>query len=214
MNDRDLVGYADNPPRVAWPNGARVVVSLVVNYEEGSENLLQDGVGRRESWGDAMSPVPPDRRDLANESMFEYGSRAGVWRFFRIFAKYGVRSTFFACAVALERNPAVAHAITAQGHDVCGHGNRWEEYYLMDRETERRAIAEGYAGIERLTFVRKGRGTEDHKGNKRLNADSDTCVASWLANHVDEDACRRGGCFATTVDDAGVATNMVTGSCP
>ena len=154
MTDRDLVGYANNPPRVTWPNGARVAISLVVNYEEGSENLLQDGIGRRESWGDAMSPVPADRGDLANESMFEYGSRVGVWRFLRIFAKYRVRSTFFACAVALERNPAVARAITDQGHDVCGHGNRWEEYYLMDRETERRAIHEGYAGIERLTGQR------------------------------------------------------------
>ena len=154
MTDRDLVGYANNPPRVTWPNGARVAISLVVNYEEGSENLLQDGVGRRESLGEAMSPVPPDRRDLALESMFEYGSRVGVWRFLRIFAKYQVRATFFACAVALERNPAVARAITQQGHDVCGHGNRWEEYYLMDRETERRAIHEGYAGIERLTGQR------------------------------------------------------------
>jgi allantoinase len=152
--DRDLVGYGDKPPRVTWPHGARIAISLVVNYEEGSENLLQDGVGRRESWGDAMSPVPADQRDLANESMFEYGSRVGVWRFLRIFAKYGVRSTFFACAVALERNPAVARAITEQGHDVCGHGNRWEEYYLMDREAERRAIHEGYAAIERLTGQR------------------------------------------------------------
>ena len=151
MPDRDLVGYADTPPRVTWPQGARVAISLVVNYEEGSENLLQDGLPRRESWGEAMSPVPPDQRDLALETMFEYGSRVGVWRFLRIFAKYGVRTTFFACAVALERNPAVARAITAQGHDVCGHGNRWEEYYLMDRDTERRAIHEGYAGIERLT---------------------------------------------------------------
>ena len=89
MTDRDLVGYANNPPRVTWPNGARVAVSLVVNYEEGSENLLQDGVGRRESWGDSMSPVPPDQRDLANESMFEYGSRVGVWRFrhFKVVAR-------------------------------------------------------------------------------------------------------------------------------
>lgn len=149
--DRDLVGYADSPPRVTWPNNARIAISLVVNYEEGSENLLQDGIDRRESWAEAMSPVPPDRRDLANESMFEYGSRVGVWRFLRIFAKYQVRATFFACAVALERNPAVARAITVQGHDVCGHGNRWEEYYLMDEEFERRAIAEGYRTIERLT---------------------------------------------------------------
>src|SRR6476620_5268414 len=154
MQDRDLVGYGATPPRVRWPGDARLAISLVVNYEEGSENLLQDGIGRREMMGEGMSPVPPDRRDLANESFFEYGSRAGVWRLLRIFKKHGVRATFFACAVALERNPAVGPAITAAGHDVLGHGNRWEEYYLMDRETERRAIAEGYAGIERLTGQR------------------------------------------------------------
>jgi peptidoglycan/xylan/chitin deacetylase (PgdA/CDA1 family) len=149
--DRDLVGYANNPPAVTWPGGARIAISLVVNYEEGSENLLQDGVGRREMMGEAPSPVPADRRDLALESMFEYGSRVGVWRLLRIFEKYGVKSTFFACAVALERNPELARAIVPAGHDLCGHGNRWEEYYLMDREAERRAIHEGYATIERTT---------------------------------------------------------------
>jgi len=90
----------------------------------------------------------------------------------------------------------------------------YESVVGLEPEIMRTVVEQGGTGIERLTFVRKGRGTEDHKGNKRLNADSDTCVATWLANHVDEDACRRGGCFATTVDDAGVATNMVTGSCP
>jgi peptidoglycan/xylan/chitin deacetylase (PgdA/CDA1 family) len=151
MQDRDLVGYGATPPRVRWPHDARIAISLVVNYEEGSENLLQDGIGRREMMGEGPSPVPPDRRDLANESFFEYGSRAGVWRLLRIFKKHGVRATFFACAVALERNPEVGPAITAEGHDILGHGRRWEEYYLMDREEERRAIREGYAAIERLT---------------------------------------------------------------
>ena len=95
MQDRDLVGYGPTPPRVRWPHAARVAISLVVNYEEGSENLLQDGIGRRELVGEGPSPVPPDRRDLANESIFEYGSRAGVWRLLRIFKKHGVRATFF-----------------------------------------------------------------------------------------------------------------------
>jgi hypothetical protein len=84
MQERDLVGYGANPPRVRWPNNARIAISLVVNYEEGSENLLQDGIGRREMTGESRSPLPPDRRDLATESIFEYGSRAGIWRFFRI----------------------------------------------------------------------------------------------------------------------------------
>ena len=122
MPERDLVGYGATPPRVRWPNDARIAISLVVNYEEGSENLLQDGIGRREQMGESMSPVPPDRRDLANESFFEYGSRAGVWRLLRIFKKHDVRCTFFACAVALERNPSVGLTITEAGHDVLGHG--------------------------------------------------------------------------------------------
>ena len=124
MSDRDLIGYGATPPRVRWPNDARIAISLVVNYEEGSENLLQDGIGKREVAGESLSPVPLDRRDLANESFFEYGSRAGVWRLFRIFKKHGVRATFFACAVALERNPAVGRAIADEGHDILGHGNR------------------------------------------------------------------------------------------
>ena len=90
----------------------------------------------------------------------------------------------------------------------------YESVVGLEPEIMRTVVQQGGAGVERLTFVRKGRGDEDHKGNKRLNADSDLCVTSWLANHVDEDACRRGGCFKTTVSDAGVSTNVVTGTCP
>jgi hypothetical protein len=90
----------------------------------------------------------------------------------------------------------------------------YESVVGLEPEIMRAVVQQGGAGVERLTFVRKGRGAEDHKGNKRLNADSDLCVTSWLANHVDEDACRRGGCFTTTVSDAGVSTNKFTGTCP
>jgi peptidoglycan/xylan/chitin deacetylase (PgdA/CDA1 family) len=148
---RDLVGYGEVVPRVRWPDGARIAINLVVNYEEGSENRAEDGCGRRESAGEVASQVPMDQRDLANESMFEYGSRAGVWRLLRIFDKHGVRATFFACAVALERNPAVGRAITARGHDVLAHGNRWEEHFLLDREAERAAIERAVRVIEATT---------------------------------------------------------------
>ena len=82
--------------------------------------------------GESPSSLRPDRRDLATESFFEYGGRAGIWRFFRIFRKYGVRATVFACAVALERNPAVACAITDEGHDVRGHGKRCQRLQRID----------------------------------------------------------------------------------
>ena len=102
------------PPAVRWPDGARLALNFVINYEEGSENRHEDGSARRETAGDAASQVPPDQRDLANESMFEYGSRVGVWRLFRLFDRLDVKVTVFACAVALERNPAVGRAITAR----------------------------------------------------------------------------------------------------
>ena len=79
-NERDFVGYGANPARVEWPDGARIAISVVVNYEEGSEYSLLDGDGDRETNSEVPSPLPLNRRDLANESFFEYGSRAGVWR--------------------------------------------------------------------------------------------------------------------------------------
>jgi len=154
MTTRDLIGYGQNPPVVAWPNGARIAVSLVVNYEEGSENSILDGDPRGETVGESPSPILPGERDLANESFFEYGSRVGVWRIMNLLGEYDLKSTFFACALALERNPGVGPEIVRRGHEVMGHGNRWEEYYKMDRETERRAIHDAVASIERSTGQR------------------------------------------------------------
>jgi len=154
MSTRDLVGYGPNPPVVRWPNGAKIAVSVVVNYEEGSEYSILDGDPRGESSGESPSNVPVGERDLANESFFEYGSRAGVWRILRELDRYGVKGTFFCCALALERNAQVGPEIVRQGHEVMGHGNRWEEYYRMDRDTEREAIKQAVESITRTTGQR------------------------------------------------------------
>jgi len=154
MTGRDLIGYAPNPPIVQWPNGARIAVSIVVNYEEGSEYSILDGDPAGESGGASPSPVAPGERDLANESFFEYGSRVGVWRIMGILDEYDVKSTFFACALALERNPQLGPEIIHRGHEVMGHGNRWEEYYKMDRESERAAIRTAVESITRTTSQR------------------------------------------------------------
>jgi len=154
MSTRDLVGYGPNPPVVRWPNGAKIAVSVVVNYEEGSEYSILDGDPRGESSGESPSNVPVGERDLANESFFEYGSRAGVWRILRELDRYGVKGTFFCCALALERNAQVGPEIIRQGHEVMGHGNRWEEYYRMDRDTEREAIKQAVESITRTTGQR------------------------------------------------------------
>ena len=152
--ERDLVGYGRNLPQVQWPDGARIAVSVVVNYEEGAEYSLLDGDSHHETNGEVPSPVPPQQRDLFNESFFEYGSRVGVWRLLDLLEKYQVNSTFFCCALALERNPEAAREIVRRGHEVCGHGYRWEEYHLMDQEAERLAIEKTVASLTRTTGQR------------------------------------------------------------
>ena len=147
MNTRNLIGYGANPPKVEWPKQARIAISVVVNYEEGSEYSTLDGDPRGESLGESPSNVPVGDRDLANESFFEYGSRVGVWRIMNVMDQYNVKGTFFCCAQALEKNPEVGPEIVRRGHEVMGHGNRWEEYYKMDRETERNAINQAVQSI-------------------------------------------------------------------
>ena len=151
---RDLVGYGPHPEPIKWPDDARVAVSVVVNYEEGSEYSLLDGDKRHEQMGEIPSPVPPDERDLANESFFEYGSRTGVWRILNILDEYAVKCTFYGCALAFERNPYVGPEIVRRGHEVMGHGYRWEEYFHMDKDAEREAIHKAVESITRTTGKR------------------------------------------------------------
>ena len=150
---RDLSGYGPNIPNAAWPSSARIAVNFVVNYEEGSENNILDGDGRVE---EGLSEVTGGRmsegiRDLGMESLYEYGSRVGIWRLFRIFKERQIPITVFGCAMALERNPLVADAICEAGYDICGHGWRWVEHYLLEEDEEREHIAQAVKTIKRLT---------------------------------------------------------------
>lgn len=148
---RDYVGYGAHTPRVSWPGDAAVAVSIVVNYEEGSEYSFPMGDGRNDGLTELASyELGEGVRDLGGESMFEYGSRAGVWRLLRLFEEYGVKSTFFAAAVALEKNPEVATALVAGGHEPCSHGWRWEEAWALDREAERERIRLTIESFDRL----------------------------------------------------------------
>ena len=149
---RDFVGHGPEPPHAAWPNGARVAVQFVINYEEGSEHSIPDGDGRVEKGlaEVAGGRVPEGVRDLAMESMYEYGSRAGIWRLFRIFGERQMPLTVFACALALEQNPAVAEAIAKAGYDICCHGWRWTEHFLLEEDDERDQIARAVESIEHL----------------------------------------------------------------
>jgi peptidoglycan/xylan/chitin deacetylase (PgdA/CDA1 family) len=146
---RDLVGYGRNPPKFLWPGGKKLVVSIVVNYEEGSEHSyavdrIVEGIGE-------FLPVDKPVRDVGNESAYDYGPRVGIWRILDTFRKYSVRATFFATADALRLNPLAAKAMVEGRHEICDHGLRWTEHYRYTLPQERRAIRKSVEIIEELT---------------------------------------------------------------
>jgi peptidoglycan/xylan/chitin deacetylase (PgdA/CDA1 family) len=148
---RDLVGYGRFPPPFSWPGDARVVVNLVLVYEEGSEYSVAWGDDRNDGWGEyADAGVQPPQRDPGTEAHYEYGSRAGVWRLARIFDAAGVPVTVSGAAVALELNPDVAAWMREHDHDLMGHGWRWNEAWTFDRETERATIVRAIETYERV----------------------------------------------------------------
>jgi allantoinase len=145
--DRDLIGYGASPPNPRWPGGARLAVNFVMNYEEGSEPSVQDGEGHSEA---ALTESPGQGvkgRDLAAESMFEYGSRVGFWRLMRLFQERSLPMTVFGCAAALERHKLAADAIRASGFDVCCHGWRWIKHWELSEAEEREHVAKAVKSL-------------------------------------------------------------------
>ena len=146
-NSRDLIGYGRAGPKVCWPAGARIAINLVINYEEGSEYG---------SCPDDVEFEPPPELgypqgsgvDLATESIFDFGARAGIWRLQRLLDEFRLPATFFGCAEAFEANPEVGAYIREAGHDVCAHGLRWERVRTLPCEVERERIARAVRSIE------------------------------------------------------------------
>jgi putative urate catabolism protein len=153
---RDLIGYGDTPPDPHWPNGAKLAVQFVLNYEEGGENTVLNGDPGSEVY---LTEVPGGQpvmgqRDLSTESQYEYGSRVGVWRILRLFAERKIEFTCYGVGLALERNPAVAKAMHAAGHEIASHGYRWINYRDVPEEIEREHMRKAIAAIEGLTGQR------------------------------------------------------------
>ncbi|MEI2415667.1 allantoinase PuuE [Orrella sp. JC864] len=147
---RDFVGYGPNPPDPKWPGGARLALNFCINYEEGGEPSVPDGddaseTGLTEGGGGGFSG-----RDLAAESMFEYGSRVGFWRVMRLLRERGLPATIFGCALALERNGLACQAIREAAWDVCAHGYRWERHQNLSESQERERIRRTVASIQAL----------------------------------------------------------------
>ena len=139
---RDLIGYGAGPPHPEWPNGARLALQIVLNYEEGAENSVLHGDAASETFlseiigAEAFTGV----RHKSMESLYEYGSRAGLWRLLRIFRKRDIKVTVFGVAMALQRHPDAVRAMLEDGHEIASHGWRWINYQFIDEETERAHI--------------------------------------------------------------------------
>ena len=147
--ERNLVGYGQSPPDPQWPNGARLALSFVLNYEEGGENTVLNGDPASEVYlTETPGGVPlQGARDLSTESVYEYGSRAGFWRLLRLFAERNMRFTSWAVGRALELNPAAGKAMAAAGHEVASHGWRWINYKDFTLEQELDHIAKAVKAI-------------------------------------------------------------------
>ena len=172
---RDLRGYGRNLPHAQWPGDARVALQFVLNYEEGGENCVLHGdPGSEQFLSEMASPPAFAARHLSMESIYEYGSRVGVWRLLREFERRGLPLTVFGVGMALERNPEVAAAFVEAGHEIACHGWRWISYQAMDEATERAHLQAALESFQRTLGQRPagwytGR---DSPATRRLVADA------------------------------------------
>ncbi len=150
---RDLKGYGPNVPNANWPGGARIAMQVVLNYEEGGENCVLHGDAGAETFLSEIvsAPVVENARHMSMESVYEYGSRAGVWRLLRLFEKFDIPVTVFAVADALKRYPEMGKVFIEKGHEVCSHGLKWINYQNVPEEIERQHIVEAVRIITEIT---------------------------------------------------------------
>ncbi|GBR49219.1 allantoinase PuuE [Gluconobacter roseus] len=144
---RDMIGYGRTPPDPKWPNGARIAVQFVINYEEGAENSVLHGDAGSEAFLSEMIGTKSiiGARCAQMESLYEYGSRAGFWRLRRLFDEAGMPVTVFGVAKALARNPDAVAAMKESGWEIASHGLRWIDYQDFPEDVERAHIREAIA---------------------------------------------------------------------
>ncbi|MEV3903978.1 allantoinase PuuE [Mycobacterium sp. NPDC050551] len=149
---RDMVGYGAHPPDPQWPGGANIAVQFVLNYEEGAENNVLHGDAASETFlSEIVGAQPFPNRHMSMESLYEYGSRAGLWRVLRVFDRRGLPLTVFGVADALARNPDAVAAFLARGDEIACHGLRWISYQLVDPDVERDHMARAVRLLTELT---------------------------------------------------------------
>ena len=149
---RDMTGYGRNPPHAKWPKRAKIAINFVLNYEEGAENSVLHGDSASETFLSEIAFAQAfEARHLSMESMYEYGSRVGVWRILRELAKRNLPLTVFASAWALKHNEEATQAFCELGHEIACHGLRWIHYQHIGEEREKEYMALGTQLIKEMT---------------------------------------------------------------
>ena len=186
---RNLTGYGATPPQADWPGGAKIAISLVLNYEEGGENCLLHGDAASEAF---LSDIPgaaawPGQRHWNMESVYDYGARAGFWRLHRLFTARNLPITIFGVATALARNPEQVAAMKAAEWEIASHGLKWVEHRDMPEAEERDSIARAIALHEEVTG-RPPRGW--YTGRCSINTvrlAAETECFDWISDAYDDD---------------------------
>jgi allantoinase len=149
---RDMIGYGQHPPHAQWPDQARIAIQFVLNYEEGAEsNVLHGDAGSEQFLSEIIGAASYPARHMSMDSMYEYGSRVGVWRILREFERRKLPLTVFGVAMALQRNPEVTQAFVALGHEIACHGLRWLHYQDVPIDIEREHMRIAVEAMRELT---------------------------------------------------------------
>jgi allantoinase len=168
---RDLIGYGNHVPHANWPNKARIAVQFVLNYEEGGENsVLHGDAGSEQFLSEIIGAAAYSDRHLSMESIYEYGSRVGVWRILDEFQTRKLPLTVFGVGMALMRHPDLTHAFVERGHEIACHGWRWIHYQNIPESIEREHMQLATQKIKELIgFQPKGWYTgRDSPNTRRL----------------------------------------------
>ncbi len=186
---RDFRGHGANPPDAAWPGGAKVCVSLVLNYEEGGENCLLHGDGQSEAFlSDIAGAQPwPGQRHWNMESLYDYGARAGFWRLHRLFTERSLPVTIYGVATALARNPEQVAAMQAADWEIASHGLKWVEHRDMPEEEERRQIAEAFRLHEEVTGAPPKGWYTGRCSLNTVRLTAETGRLDWISDTYDDD---------------------------
>lgn len=186
---RDFRGHGPNPPDARWPGGAKIAISLVLNYEEGGENNLLHGDAQSEAFlSDIAGAQPwPGMRHWNMESLYDYGARAGFWRLHRLFTERGLPVTIYGVTTALARNPEQVAAMKAAGWEIASHGLKWVDHRDMPEEVERAQIAESFRLHEEVTGAPPQGWYTGRCSMSTVRLTAETARLDWISDTYDDD---------------------------